>query len=223
MAARELFSEFGYDATTLRQISDAAGLGIATLFNHIKDKRDLIYLIFNEEVEELTYKAIAAPRPWQSFEQKVLTISEPYFRLFAGEPVLARILLSEVLQEVPGPHLQRHWALRQVLIDALVKLAAEAQDSGELRSSPTAEVVGHSLHFAFNGSSRWWIASPSPDWRSGQRTFHNMLLMMLDGIRKKPLMSRNSEQGKTDTRKTHGKRRQVTIIHLGDDASVRTR
>ena len=182
-AARRLFSQFGFEATTLRHIADAAGLGITTLFNHINDKRDLIYLIFNDQVEEVTYRAIAAPRPKHDFREKILAISEPYFRLFATEPVLARILLSEVLQEVPGPHLERHWALRKVLMDELVKLAATAQKSGELKLTLSPEVIGHSIFFAFNGSSRWWITSATPDWRSGQRQFRDMLSMMLDGVR----------------------------------------
>ncbi len=206
MAARKLFSEYGYEATTLRQIADAAGLALATLFNHISDKRDLIYLIYNDELEELTYKAIAAPRPWQNFEEKILTISELFFRLYAGEPLLARILLSEVLQEEPGTHLKRHWDLRKLLISELVKLAAAAQETGELKSDRSAEEIGQSVFFAYNGSSRWWIASPSPSWRSGQRLFHNMLSMMLNGIRSNPLHLQASRMTKPSSSKGQARR-----------------
>ena len=44
MAARTMLAEQGYDATTLRQVAERAGLGLGTLFNYISDKRDLIYL-----------------------------------------------------------------------------------------------------------------------------------------------------------------------------------
>lgn len=70
MAARQLFAEQGYEAATLRQIAAKAGLGLGTLFNYISDKRDLIYLIFNEEVDSLTDRALAAPRSWQPFSAK---------------------------------------------------------------------------------------------------------------------------------------------------------
>ena len=108
MAARKLFTEHGYDTATLRQIAKAAGLGLTTLFNHIQDKRDLIYLIFDEEVTGAAERAMAATRPWQSFVEKILTISSFYFQMFSMEPVLSRILLSEVLQQTPGPHLERY-------------------------------------------------------------------------------------------------------------------
>ncbi len=78
---------------------------MSTLLNYVNDKRDLIYLIFNEEMDELTGKALAAPRPWQSFSARILPVTEPHHRLFASEPTLARILLSEILLQSPGLHL----------------------------------------------------------------------------------------------------------------------
>ncbi len=62
MAARKLFAEQGYDATTLRQVAEDVGLGLGTLFNYISDKRDLIYLVFNQEVSVVTDVSLAAPR-----------------------------------------------------------------------------------------------------------------------------------------------------------------
>ena len=186
MAARRLFAEEGYDAATLRQIARAAGLGLATLFNHISDKRDLIYLIFDGEVDALTDKALAAPRPWQSFIDKILSITEPHFRLFGGEPILSRILLSEVLQQSPGPHLERHLAMRARLIRGIESIVAEAQSSGELRPHPAPDVIARIIFFAFSGAVRWWIALPNPDWRAGQREVQQVLEIMVGGLRTEP-------------------------------------
>ena len=46
-AARMLFTEHGYDATTLNQIAVLAELGKGTIFNYVTDKRDIIFLIFS--------------------------------------------------------------------------------------------------------------------------------------------------------------------------------
>ena len=182
MAARRLFAEQGYDDTTLRQISLAAGLGQATLFNHIREKRDLIYLIFNEEADLLTERALAAVRPWQTFAEKILTITEAHFRLFAGEPILSAILLSEVLQQTPGPEFERYLAIRGRLIKGIEHMVVEAQQSGELKAEPEPEIIAQSIFFAISGALRWWIASTQKDWRSGQRSFENILSMMLHGL-----------------------------------------
>src|SRR5438128_2727154 len=61
-AAGELFTKLGYGAATLRQIAKRAHVGLGTLFNYADDKRDLVFLIFNDELEALTDAALAAPR-----------------------------------------------------------------------------------------------------------------------------------------------------------------
>ncbi len=185
MAARKLFTEHGYDTATLRQIAQAAGLGLTTLFNHIQDKRDLIYLIFDEEVSLAADRACAAVRPWQTFVQKILTISSFYFQMFSVEPVLSRILLSEVLQQTPGPHLERYLWRRARLIQDFEDLAQIAQASGELRPDLDVKMIARCIQFAFTGASRWWITQPTSDWRSGQRYFEEILLLLAEGFNAK--------------------------------------
>ncbi len=187
MAARRLFTEHGYDTATLRQIAEAAGLGLTTLFNHIQDKRDLIYLIFDEEVSLAAERAQAAIRPWQSFSEKILTISGFYFQMFSMEPVLSRILLSEVLQQTPGPHLERHLAIRGRMIDEFEDLARSAQAAGELKPELDPKMIARSIQFAFTGASRWWIMEPNPDWRSGRRHLEEMMNLLANGFNQAPV------------------------------------
>src|SRR5579864_2623878 len=54
VAVRELFSKHGYDEATLRGIAKRAHVALGTLFNYADDKRDLVFLIVNEEQEEVT-------------------------------------------------------------------------------------------------------------------------------------------------------------------------
>ena len=200
MAARKLFTEHGYDTATLREIAKAAGLGLTTLFNHIQDKRDLIYLIFDEEVTVAAERAQAAVRPWQTFVEKILTISAFYFQMFSMEPVLSRILLSEVLQQTPGPHLERHLSRRGRMIDEFENLAKIGQDAGELRADLDPKMIARSIHFAFTGASRWWIMEPSPDWRSGQRYFEEIVCLLADGFKQQSAARPTPSNGKTNRR-----------------------
>ena len=186
MAARRLFAEHGYDASTLRQIAAEAGLGLGTLFNYISDKRDLIYLIFNEEVDSLTDRALAAPRPWQTFSAKILSITEPHYRLFGSEPILSRILLSEVLLHTPGLQLERHIEIRSRLIQGLCEVVADAQETGEITSTESPEIIARSIFFLYSAALRWWLASPHPDWRSGQRDFERVLQIHVAGLTMTP-------------------------------------
>src|ERR1700755_1245945 len=42
-AALDLFTESGYDETTVAQIADRAGLNRATFFRHFTDKREVLF------------------------------------------------------------------------------------------------------------------------------------------------------------------------------------
>ncbi len=115
VTARRLLTEQGYDATTTRQVAIKAGLGVGTLFNYVKDKRDLIYLIFNKEVCVATEVSLAAPRSWETYQEKMLSIFEHHYCFFGSEPVLSRILLTETVQQgqqAPGFHLQEFLTVR---------------------------------------------------------------------------------------------------------------
>jgi len=183
MAARKLFAEQGYDATTLRQVAERSGLGLGTLFNYISDKRDLIYLVFNQEVSVITDVALAAPRPWQNFSEKILGMIEPNYRLFGSEPVLSRILLSEVLQHTPGFHLAEHIRIRDRFIRGMEEVVREAQRSGEIGSTESPELIARHIFFSHSAALRWWLAaSENPEWRSGLRDFAEILRLQTTGL-----------------------------------------
>ncbi|MGD0623719.1 MAG: TetR/AcrR family transcriptional regulator [Thermodesulfobacteriota bacterium] len=53
-AASKIFTEKGYHVATIRDICNASGLGPGTLYNYIKKKEDILYLIYNELTMMLT-------------------------------------------------------------------------------------------------------------------------------------------------------------------------
>src|SRR5262249_30189172 len=95
-AAAELFTRHGYGAATMRQIARRAHVGLGTLFNYAGDKRDLVFLIFNEELNATTDVALAAPRPGQALADQLLAVFAVHYRWLAEKPALARILLQEL-------------------------------------------------------------------------------------------------------------------------------
>jgi len=53
-AAGKIFTQKGYHMTTIRNICEASGLGPGTLYNYIKKKEDILYLIYNKLTGMLT-------------------------------------------------------------------------------------------------------------------------------------------------------------------------
>src|ERR1700748_17507 len=71
-AARALFVKHGYDDTTMRDIAERAGIGFGTLFTYASDKRDLLFLIFNDELDNVVANAVARASEEQAFLDQVV-------------------------------------------------------------------------------------------------------------------------------------------------------
>ena len=183
LAAREHFSGHGYDEATLRGIAESAGLGVGTLFNYVSHKRDLIFLIFNEEIDALTATALANTRPWKSFRENVLIITDPHYTLFAVNPTLSRILLSETVLETPGLHLERYLQVRVRLLEGMEALVVAAQDRGELRTGMHPATIARNTFLSFTAALRWWVTQPAPDALRGQQAYAEMLEMQYEGLK----------------------------------------
>ena len=59
-AAREVFREKGYDAATTREIAARAEVSIGTLFAYAADKRELLTMVYRDELHELTETTFAS-------------------------------------------------------------------------------------------------------------------------------------------------------------------
>src|SRR6185295_12879056 len=62
-AARLLLQKKGYDGTTLRMVGEKAALGTGTLFGYVQDKRDLVWMIFEDDHAGVTDQALATIAP----------------------------------------------------------------------------------------------------------------------------------------------------------------
>ena len=176
-AAAELFTRHGYGAATMRQIARRAHVGLGTLFNYAEDKRDLVFLIFNEELNATTDVALAAPRPRQPLADQLLAVFAVHYRWLAEKPALARILLQELTFYSRGKQAATFHGIRKRLIDGVEALVRKAK----VKEDPA--LVARYVFFVYSASLRWWIASPKPDPRAGVAELKRLLRLLVAGLR----------------------------------------
>ena len=126
-AAAELFARHGYGAATMRQIARRAHVGLGTLFNYAEDKRDLVFLIFNEELNAITDVALASPRDAQPLVEQLLAVFRVHYRWLAVKPALARILLQELTFYSSVKQAATFHGIRKRLIDGIEDLIRREQ------------------------------------------------------------------------------------------------
>ncbi len=100
-ASVALFKQKGYHRSTTREIAKAAGFSIGTLYEYVRTKEDVLYLVFesiNDSVYTHLKKAINKEAPSRERLKKII---ESYFRLMNDMQEEVIILYQEVksLQE----------------------------------------------------------------------------------------------------------------------------
>lgn len=181
-AARELFSEHGYDEATLRQIARRAHVGLGTLFQYAKDKRDLIFLIFNEELAAVTEEALQAPQSGQSLQEQLLAVFATHFYFFSKDPALSRTLLKELVFYSDGVHVAEFLRIRTQLMQGLTEIVRTSRNRRMIHSDEDPAVIARNIFFVFSGYIRWWIAGPSPHPFTGLTEFRRLLNLLIDGL-----------------------------------------
>lgn len=182
-AAAELFTRHGYGAATMRQIAARAHVGLGTLFNYAADKRDLVFLIFNEELNAITDVALAAPRPGQPLAAQLAAVFAVHYRWLAAKPALARILLQELTFYSSGKQAATFHGIRRRLIDGVESLIEAAKKRGEVSSREKSAVIARHVFFTYSASLRWWIAAPRPDPEAGIRDLKRLLALQVQGLK----------------------------------------
>jgi AcrR family transcriptional regulator len=182
-AASELFARRGYGAATLRQIAGRAHVGLGTLFNYAEDKRDLVFLIFNEELNATTDVALAAPRSRDAPLDQLMAVFRAHYQWLATQPELSRILLQELTFYSSGKQAATFHAIRKRLIDGVEQLILNAQKNKKLRADTPASLIARHIFFVYSASLRWWIAAPKPDPAKGVADLRRLLKLQLEGLR----------------------------------------
>jgi AcrR family transcriptional regulator len=185
-AVRELFSKHGYETATLRQIAKRAHVALGTLFNYAQDKRDLVFLIFNEELEAVTDEALKATRTRKRLLEKLIGLCRPHYKFFAKNPALSRILLKDMTFYSEGKQAAEFHRIRRRLLLGIEELVRAAQQDRQIRSEEDATLIARHIFLIFAGALRWWIASRKPNPRQGLADLERLFVLQINGLRSSP-------------------------------------
>jgi AcrR family transcriptional regulator len=174
-AARDLFNELGFDRATTRAIAGRAHVGLGTLFNYADDKRDLVFLIFNEELDRITDSAFTAVDPRRPLAEQLAGAFGVFYREFAANPTLSRILLQELTFYSRGRLAGDFQRSKRRTIGFIEQLVASAQREGRIRADEDPSFIALSIFFLYSGAVRYWIAADRPDPKKGIDELQRML------------------------------------------------
>src|SRR5277367_6062754 len=153
-AARKLFGRKGFDATTTREIAQAADIGAGTLFLYAGTKEDLLVLIFREEIGRVVTEAFAT-MPARPLLDQVLHLFGAMIALHERDLGLARVFV----RELPFVEDRRHGvaAMMETMLAGIANLIERTKSRGELRSDVPAARLAHNLFGLYFVQLQRWL------------------------------------------------------------------
>ena len=187
-AARTVFCRRGYQDATTREIAALAGVAHATLFRYASDKRELLLLIVNDDLDDLATQRWRDPprRPGRSLREQIMELYRPRYEYFARYPLLSRPFVSEAFRfmgvrpsEV-GPEARRNRARRAELIAELQRMFEQVP--GRARRGTEAREFAALVHAIYLTANCIWLESPTLDPAAGLRTLDQHLRLAARGF-----------------------------------------
>jgi AcrR family transcriptional regulator len=181
-AARTLFARQGFDATSTRDIAAHAGVALATLFLYASDKRDLLFLACNDDLEALTHRAFGDVAAGAPIREQIVAAFAHFFSFYARDRRLSRDLLRELTFFTSGQHSARFQATRQMTIAAVETLIVGARERGMLRSAATDAEIARVIFYVFAAEVRHWLAQDDQTPQDGVERFGRLLDVIIAGL-----------------------------------------
>jgi AcrR family transcriptional regulator len=181
-AASELFIRKGYDDTTTREIAVRAGVGLGTIFVYAATKRDLLFLIVNDDLQRVVEQAAATVRPERPMLDNLLRTFQLHYRYFAQEPALSRLALREMSFYATGPEAKKFLKTRERLVALITEIVRIAIDRQAISSTESPSLIAQVIFSIYNVEIRHWLTSDRLDIARGIAQLRRQLVLLMNGL-----------------------------------------
>ena len=181
-AARALFVRHGYDDTTMRDIAKRAGIGFGTIFTYASDKRDLLFLIFNDDLDSVVARAVEDGSSERDFLDQLVAYFAGFYRFYAPQPELSRVVLREMTFFIAGRQAEQFQTSCGRMTQHLTDFVMAARIAGQIATREDATIVAQALLSTFASEVRRWIAGNDPNLKQGLTRLRKMLALQIAGL-----------------------------------------
>ncbi len=140
--AVELIGQHGYEATTMKQIARAAGIGDATIYKYFPSKEKLLLGYFELNVALALADTLATPEFEQfSLHEKLQRLVDSVLELLLADREFVEIARS-IVADAPLLLMRDKLPGQQALKQQVVAFLASAEDSGEIAPCEFKSLIG---------------------------------------------------------------------------------
>ncbi len=181
-AARKLFTENGFEPTTTRQIAQEADVGLSTLFLYATDKRDLLFMVVNDDLAELTDRAFSGCDPASGLLDNLKLALRQFFEFYGQDKVLSRDVTREITFYTTGMQSERFQATRAKTIECIAELVKGARKRGEVTAGEDDAFIAKTIFYLLAAEIRMWLADASENPEDGLNELMKRLHLLMHGL-----------------------------------------
>jgi AcrR family transcriptional regulator len=173
-AARELFLQRGFEATTLRDVAERADVGFGTVFAYAHDKAGLLAMVFVEELKALPALFAASNQAMSVLDEIVEAFGHLYV-FWASIPALSGHVLQQMEFYSDNPHMDAIVARRIEARHEVVCWLESRRQEQRIRSDVSIERAADTLFAIYTSAVREWSAGRSGNVTDGKRRLRALM------------------------------------------------
>jgi len=181
-AAWTLFTTRGYEATSTREIAEAADIAAGTLFNYFPEKRGLLIHLMRRRIDEAADHAFDTIPP-STLDDELAALFDALTQCYAKERRLSRVFVKELLF-TDGQQRTESAAWTFGLVKRIAERVRAAQRRGEL--DPTVEPMdaAQQLFSTHYFGLVTWLGGTIPSRTAHEEQVRASLRLLLRGLRR---------------------------------------
>lgn len=181
-AGWELFRTRGYEATSTREIAEAADIAAGTLFNYFPEKRNLLIYLMQRQIDVALAEAFATLLP-STLEEELTHVFSVLTNCYAKERRLSRVFIKELLF-TDGQRRAESAAWTFDLVKRVADLVRGAQRRGELDPSIEPMDAAQQIFSTHYFGLVTWLGGTIPSRIAQQEQFRASLGLLVRGLRR---------------------------------------
>ncbi len=181
-AARDLFLRLGYDKATTAKIAHEADVSMSTIFFYAQDKRDLLFLIFNEWFDGTLAKMEAAPLDRKPAMKALIDLFRPLYEHHTAEPNLARATLRELNFFSEGKQAQKFYRNTSRIMALITGIIEAGQARGEIAAEIDPELAANVVFATYQAEIRRYLAGSANDVEAGLERLRSAFHLLMIGL-----------------------------------------
>ncbi|MBP2471463.1 AcrR family transcriptional regulator [Crossiella equi] len=154
-AATTLFAEKGYQATSVQEIADAAGVTKGGLYHYFKSKAELLHEVYRRLLFLQTYRLEGIAAGEGPATARLRAAAQDVVVTSAGSLREVTVFFRE-MHHLPPTTLATVRAERRRYHERFRGLVEEGQATGEFRADLSADLVTHSFFGAIHHLAVWY-------------------------------------------------------------------